>query len=252
MTKRGQQAISGQIFRPQGTRYLLKQNRAFMKVSRGLKTYNFKRQMTEFWISYSNANAFVFTDNAGTVTPASFFNAAVAYGQGPAGNTAAVSIAFKYTLENVLNHSEFTVLFDSYRFNGIGIKVENMSPTALQNGLGPNAIPQIQSVLDHDDATPMATHLVAGQFENCKTKRLGQTQVLSRFTRPKLAQVAFKQSGTGLGYTHQAGKNPWIDCDYIDVEHYGHKLFISNVQELGNYCALRITTWAYLSFKTPR
>jgi len=69
---------------------------------------------------------------------------------------------------------------------------------------------------------------------------------------PKAASLVFKTSGTTVGYMSES-KNNWKDCVFPDIEHYGIKFYISNMQDqVGFGCNIRFQFKYYLAFRNIR
>jgi len=216
----------------------------FNKAIQGI--HNFKRQQAEIWMNIGGGGALTFTDPFGTPSTNVFATGTAATVNG----NLALGLSFLFRLQDVLNPGEFTTLFDSFKINGVSLAMENMTGNHVNTGAGISVIPEIYHVLDYDDATPPPTQATTQQYENCKQKRLEQTKKLTRYFVPKVADLAFKTSGTTVGFTHR-NKNPWVDCVNSDTEHYGLKMWINNIDPVQG-TTIRFQFLYYLSFRTVR
>lgn len=131
--------------------------------------------------------------------------------------------AFK--LSELPNYSEFTLLFDQYKIVGVQTKFifdANCAqvPTTA-NALGPS-LPNLITVNDYDDATPLIIDTDYQQYETYKIARMDRP--IKRYCKPKVATAVY--NGTFTGY---AQSSPWIDANSANVEWYGLKYSIDPV-----------------------
>lgn len=126
--------------------------------------------------------------------------------------------AFAFTLQDVIDYSQWTSVFDQYRFKKITMIIQgntiNLGTSA--------ALEPLFTCIDYDDAvTPVSVQAVMNygnamvHHAQCNDKR---TFIPATNTAVQL---------TGGSYTGgSTGKNRWIDCSNTDVAHYGIKIAI--------------------------
>lgn len=158
-----------------------------------------------------------------------------------------------FTLSQVAGNAELTALFDQYRINGIKYSLIPRGNTAeITASSGASSVFQGQStgvfsVIDYDDATAPTTITQLMEYQNLKMTRATQTH--SRYFKPRVNLQGVTNLGTGAtGPTMNT--RGWIDCDFINVPHFGLKLAL---QQAVNYnLTYDVKIDFYLAFKNVR
>lgn len=199
-----------------------------------------------------SVGTFTYTDDSWTL------------GSGVAGgNKNYFSFSTMFTLDMLPNYTEFTVLFDQYKINGVRLTItpfSSDSPVQLAT-VGGNSNQSVSgflhSITDYDDNTPVAAS-VAGinamrQYESYRCSRLFKHgAVMSRYIRPHIAQSAY---GASVFTSFQNSGPKWIDSNSPLVEHYGVKgVFevFEPVTGLNPFYWFKVEATLYMSFKNPR
>lgn len=124
--------------------------------------------------------------------------------------------AYSFRLQDLVNYTEFTSLFDQYRINAIKIKfipqVQQIysDPTVQKNsGIFYHAV-------DYDEANVPASVDDLLQYENLRVEN--PLSVFTLYFKPHVANALYAGAFTAYGNTQQ-----WIDSNSPDVQHYGHK-----------------------------
>jgi len=146
-----------------------------------------------------------------------------------------VVTGLSFKLNDVVNHTEFSNLFDRYRLDRIvvtlqlvtnpnstvqlnsqeAVQVNNSTtPTGWQTN---NFYPKVWSYVDHDDADG-STILEMKEKIGAKCRILMPNKVLRYSLRPAIAALAYKTSTTE-GYLPKYGQ--FIDMQNPDLPHYG-------------------------------
>lgn len=123
------------------------------------------------------------------------------------------------------NYSEFTSLFDQYQLKTMEVELYWSKNVATESGT--NAVqPLIWSAFDYDDATN-TTLANLQQYPAVRTTILGEDggKVLRMSLTPR-ARYQLPDGAGGTGYSPTMASNPWIDCSYPAVEHYGVKTYL--------------------------
>lgn len=133
--------------------------------------------------------------------------------------------AVNFQLSDIANVSQFQTVFDEYRITAVKLTcsfgtVVNFAPTATTIVECPIFI----SAIDTDDSsTPTYANLLS--HDTCLIHG-STTRSFTRWLRPEVALAAYQ--GTFAGYGSKA--NQWIDTQSVNVQHYGFKLGLINVQ----------------------
>lgn len=171
-----------------------------------------------------------------TVYRANFFSAAPGTGQG---------LGINFQLNNLVNASEFTSLYDQYCIKAIKIEFIPRCTEATPNN--PNLIGNLWTVIDRDDSTAPSNLDTLVQYQNLK--RTQMTQVHTRYFVPSCKDTIF---ATGSTQTYGEIQNKWIDCGSPDAEHYGIKLWSDGLPTGAPAISYDVSTKFYLAFKNVR
>jgi hypothetical protein len=121
--------------------------------------------------------------------------------------------------------SEFTSLFDQYQFRSVEVDVYWSKNVAAESGTNATQ-PMIWSCFDYDDVSN-TTLTSMQQYPAVKSTILGENggKVLQMRLIPR-TRVEVPDGSGGTAYAPTLSKNPWIDCGYPSVEHYGVKTYL--------------------------
>lgn len=129
-----------------------------------------------------------------------------------------VGAGFLYRLNNVVNVSDFTNLYDQYKIISVKhhFKWSNISQTddILSNP------PVLQYFTDHDDATN-PTHLELLERSATRSFAMRPNKVYSIGIRPAVLSEVYRSSVT-TGYVPKWGQ--YLDMGNNDIPHYGLKV----------------------------
>lgn len=138
---------------------------------------------------------------------------------GPATGSADFSAGYTFKLSDIADYTQWTSVFDQYRFKKVTVMVQGANQTSNQAS---NTLQPLITVIDYDDATGPATKETALNFgssfvhhPNCNDRR--------SFV-PRSASALYVNAGTFTG--NAIMKNQWIDCAASTVLHYGFKAFV--------------------------
>lgn len=150
---------------------------------------------------------------------------------------------YQFKLADCPNVTEFSNLFDQYRF--VMVRMIFRPRFNYSNLGGTNGASRFFSVIDYDDMTALAALNDARQYQSLKETRFDQDHV--RCIVPRMAVAGYTTTFTGF-----VNMGPqWISIASNDVNHYGIKVVI----ETGTTGSLQ--TWAveleyYLEFRQTK
>lgn len=123
------------------------------------------------------------------------------------------------------NYSEFTSLFDQYQLKTMEIEFYWSKNVAAESGSNATQ-PLIWSAFDYDDAGNTTLSNLQ-QYPAVRTTILGEDggKVLRMSITPR-ARLQMPDGAGGTGFSPTMVSNPWIDCSYPAVEHYGVKTYL--------------------------
>lgn len=157
--------------------------------------------------------------------------------------------AFVFRLSDLLQATEFTRLFDSYRLNGVKVTMSPLTNSALTA----NPSYKLMTAIDlDDDATPTVNGLLQRSNVKIKTVTSGgnNPQVFSRFLRPRyLTQLYETSTSTGYG---QGARKQWLDTADPSIPHYGLKVVWDTDPVLASDILWQFYFTYYIEFKSLR
>lgn len=125
--------------------------------------------------------------------------------------------AYLFTFSQLPNYAEFTNLYDQYRINKIVVKfipTHNSSDVSV----AAQSIPNFNTVLDFNDATPLTLQSQLFEYQNWRMTR--GTQVHTRVFRPSTLDAT---STSGAITATNPTWRQWISTVNSDVPHFGLK-----------------------------
>lgn len=185
-------------------------------------------------LSYGTQYSFKRTMHAGQVLVSQTDDAGTTY--------LGYSGAYTFKLSDLPNYTEFTNLYDQYKITGIAIEFRptfsGLDLNFSANSANGTLIPDIRSVVDLDDDTPIANENELLQYQNIKWTR--GTKVHRRYFKPKFATEIFRTALT-TGYRPSQG---YLDTSYPEIPHYGFKVWIDDT------AATEASAWLYRVYVT--
>lgn len=156
--------------------------------------------------------------------------------------------SYIFKLSQVDVPTEFSSLFDQYRFSYVKLTFRPRFNFAALAVNGNQIDPRLYTVIDYDDGTNLTALAGARQYQTLLETRFDQDHV--RFIKPH-SSVASYASGVFTSFDNVVDR--WHDLAYPDIEHYGIKFVI----EAGGGAQTNLQAWSvqldyYLEFKTVR
>lgn len=128
----------------------------------------------------------------------------------------AVFTACQFQVSGMGNISALQALFDQYRIVGVEVLIvpqSNFVAAAATATAG-----MMHSVVDYDDATPLANEQNALDYQNCLSSSASDGHFRKFIPHAALAAYA------GAFNAYNNVESPWIDAAYPAVQHYGLKV----------------------------
>lgn len=151
--------------------------------------------------------------------------------------------ALTFNFNQMPNPTEFTTLFDQYKINAIKwMAVPNFTGSDLNPSSTTQSIPNMWSVIDHDDAIDPANLNEMLQYPGVKMTR-GQ-QIHSRYFKPSVLADIAGIVATNVKYQQ------WLNLANITIPHYGVKYYVDQTQ--ANVGSWRTYITLYFSCKGVR
>ena len=142
------------------------------------------------------------------------------------------------------NASEFAVLFDQYKI----MKVEwtytpRFDSVALDASATPWTLPRFYSVIDKDDSSTPTSLNQLMQYGNMKSQVFNKPVKITY-----VPNVAAQVYGNLVSTGYAAKANQYIDMSNLDVNHFGHKVWI-NLNNTAMGANFKVDTMCRITFQ---
>lgn len=152
-----------------------------------------------------------------------------------------------FSLASVVNHGEFTQLYDQYKILGVKIYFDYSPDIAFSVGSS-NAFPKLWIKRDYDDNTPPTlTEMAESNQARCMRFEIGR---LTRSIYIKPAMLIRGYEGVTTDSFLPSWRR-WIDCGDPSTPHYGLKLLAQGLPST-NMGGITIRVRYDLMFKNVR
>ena len=160
-------------------------------------------------------------------------------------------LALYFNLAQCSQAATFGALFDMYRIRKIVIKfLPQCQYVSTPDTLTiPTPSGALITVVDNDDATPLASLGAYMEYDNCQFHQSHEMTPTVRTIYPKIAGSAYR--GAFTGYTNLPNST-WIDMGTNDVQYYGLKFRVEPYATSGTKQLWRVFADYYLEFKHVR
>lgn len=161
-----------------------------------------------------------------------------------ASSTGLFGLAYQFRLIDLPNVTDFTNLYDMYRFNKVVMKlIPKYSDNLLIAGgnISNSNIQQVHSVIDYDDLVSPTSISQLCEYQSHKMTR--GNQVHTRVIVPK-CQLNVGNIGAAAPVAKQ-----WIDCDQTSISHRGAKVVIPAPLTADTQISYDLELTYYVSFK---
>lgn len=133
--------------------------------------------------------------------------------------------AFQHT--DLFHTANFATMFDAYRIDKIDITIDTLlNINVLSSTSGGGAMPTVYYIADDDDGNTPTTAVSVLSHERVRKHAFGSdTKRSHTFSiTPKFASSVY--AGAFAGYSPKTG---WVDSAYTTIEHYGLKMWFTDV-----------------------
>lgn len=158
------------------------------------------------------------------------------------------NLAYSFKLDNVVNPSDFTNLFDRYRINKITLYLE---PTDNQTNAGLTPAQKKISVVWDDDGNLLTQEDDYLEYGNCRRYNANSTRTVKLTLYPKVSTPILNGNGANSAY-HSILAKQWIKIEDDEVPHYGFKIFIPNNINVIGLPIFVVRAKFHLSFKNSK
>lgn len=160
-------------------------------------------------------------------------------------------LTYQFKLDNLVNPSDFTNLYDFYRINKITLMLE---PLWEQSGAGTglNQNRRIRVVHDYSDATQLTQEDDYLEYANCKSYFPWSKRGIKITLYPKIKNAIENKDGTVNAFTSVNSNKVWLDTDNDEVPHFGLKIFIPGTMGGNGLQLFRVRAKFHISVKNSK
>lgn len=129
--------------------------------------------------------------------------------------------AMSFRLNDVIQSTEFTSMFDQYKISGVKVRITwNCTQGEISGGI---PAPRMMYSIDEDDKN-IPTELEIRAKNSMKIHQFGQGRPLTLYIKPRLKRTV--QGGVGSAY---GPAKAWLDCSYATTPHFGLKFYLNDL-----------------------
>lgn len=173
-------------------------------------------------------------------------------------NQTSLSMAFR--MDDLPNNNEFAALFDSFRLNGVLIRVKMRTnpnattiPGSATTNTTANFYPRLLYVFDPDDYAVITRDAIK-EYSSMRERILQPNRDVKIFIKPRTRVDV--QGSTGALPSLTPSRKQWIDMATMDVNHYALKMVFDygnwNTNGFNQVYDYDIDVKYYFQCKTPR
>lgn len=161
------------------------------------------------------------------------------------------NLVYTFKLDNVVNASEFTSMYDQYRINKVVLYLE---PQFTSNGQFYNNLnifsKKLRVIHDYNDANPLTQEDDYLEYANCKTYMATRNIRITLY--PKIANNVENVDG-GVAQTLMNSNRVWLNTAQDEVPHFGIKIFVpEDISNIENVSLFTVRAKMWLSMKNTK
>jgi len=163
------------------------------------------------------------------------------------------NLAYSFKLDNVVNPSDFTNLYDMYRINKITLHLEpDYDTTASGATLGNPNGRKIRVVHDYNDNNALSQEDDYLEYSNCKSYYPWSRRGIKITLYPKINNTVENKDGLNA-FTSVSSNKVWLNIADDEVPHFGIKIFIpSGLLASENARIFKVRAKYHLSLKNSK
>lgn len=166
-------------------------------------------------------------------------------------SSTAQNLAYSFKLDNVVNPSDFTNLYDQYRINKVVLYLErsrNSSDTA--SGYPINR--KISVVHDYNDNNLLTQEDDYLEYSNCKRYNVLGNGAIKITLYPKINNIIENVGGSSNAFTSMSSNRVWLNIAEDEVPHFGLKVFVPPYISEEGQLVFTVRAKFYLSMKQSK
>jgi len=160
------------------------------------------------------------------------------------------NLVYSFKLDNVVNPSDFTNLYDRYKINKITLHL-----TRLRNATGDaTATPYNKKicVVWDDDANALSQEDDYLEYANCKRYNAIGNGDIRLTLYPKLSVPVLNAGGGNNAYQSIPSSKQWLKIEDDEIPHFGLKIFIPGGIATNEYSIFTVRAKYHMSLKNSK
>lgn len=159
-------------------------------------------------------------------------------------------LVYSFKLDNLINPSDFTNLYDAYKINKVTLYLERATSDTGDGNQYP--VNKKISVVWDDDADPLAGEDAYLEYSNCRRyNALGKGAIkLTLF--PKISTPILNVGGSLNAFNSISSNKHWLKMENDDVPHFGLKIHVPAYIDLENELLFNVRAKFHISCKTAK
>lgn len=131
-----------------------------------------------------------------------------------------------FSLADLPNISDFTTLFDQYKF--LGIKLIFTSVRSYANATSTGIQPLMFITVDRDTSTAPSTANEIREYASCKMWRFSDNgKPFTMFFKPTVLNEVYRSAVATATAPQRA---PWLSTSFVDAAHFGIRWVVNDIQ----------------------
>lgn len=159
-------------------------------------------------------------------------------------------LVYTFKLDNVVNPTDFTNLYDMYRINKVQLHLE---PQTVENASQyATSMPKrkLRVVHDYNDANPLTQEDDYLEYSNCKSYSTNRTVRITLY--PKINNVVENSGGAPSAFTSLNSNKVWLNIAEDEVPHFGLKIFVPQKLGIADTVLYKVRAKFWLSMKNSK
>lgn len=161
-------------------------------------------------------------------------------------------LSYQFILDNLVNPTDFTNLYDQYRINKIMLFLEPQYDQTQGVGSAGPISKKIRVVHDYNDATPLTDEDQYLEYSNCKSYAPWSRRGIKITLYPKVNNVLENKTGSPNAFSSVNSNKLWLNIADDEVPHFGLKIFIPGGMVATDGIMFRVRAKFHISLKNSK
>jgi len=159
---------------------------------------------------------------------------------------------YSFKLDNVVNPTDFTNLYDSYKINKITLYLERQLNSTGTVAVANPTNKRLRVVHDYNDNNILANEDQYLEYSNCKSYSAIGNRPIVITLYPKINNGVLNAGGGVNAFTSMASNKVWLNVDDDEVPHFGIKIFVPGVIASDNTRLFVVRAKYHISLKNSK